>query len=195
MFRTPASIAVGAFPRITGKRRTFRRLRNTVPSRLQQQQLTFVQHQRNNSCNSSASCDPHTHSRVTSASQIPFLYRLWHLYLEPLIALSGAYHLALHPALYFSYMPASAHYSPASRIVYNQLASAYLAFAVIEALVLRSTDDIRVWKTVMWALLVCDAGHAYASWVEMGTRGFWCAWEWGGKDAVTMGLTGGAGGG
>jgi hypothetical protein len=121
-----------------------------------------------------------------SAQYIPFIYRLWHLWLEPPIALSGVYHLHWAPEQYFAYMPQTARYSPASQIVYNQLAASYLFFAVVEGLVLRSTYDLRVWRAVVFALLLCDAGHLYVAWLEMGTRGFLCAWLWRSHDAATM---------
>jgi hypothetical protein len=123
----------------------------------------------------------------TSASlAIPFVYRVWHLWLEPLTALSGVYLLHCAPEQYFEYMPQTAQYAVESQIVYNQLAASYLFFAIIEGLVLRTTYDLGVWRAVVFALLLCDAGHLYAAWLEMGTRGFVCVWAWRGHDAATM---------
>ena len=63
----------------------------------------------------------------------PFIYRLWHLYLEPFFALGGVYHLHWAPAQYFTFMPATSAYHPDSQIAYDQLASAYLFFAFTRA--------------------------------------------------------------
>jgi hypothetical protein len=126
---------------------------------------------------------------MSSASRIPRFYRIWHLWLEPWTALGGVYHLHCAPEQYFEYMPQTARYAPASQIVYDQLASSYLFFAAVEGFVLRSTDDVKVWRAVVFALLLCDAGHMYASWMEMGTRGFFLPWLWEGSDAMTMILT------
>jgi hypothetical protein len=126
---------------------------------------------------------------VLSASQIPRIYRLWHLWLEPWTALGGVYHLHWTPEQYFAFMPHTARYASESQIVYDQLAASYLFFAAVEILVLRSTDDVKVWRAVVFALLLCDAGHMYASWMEMGARAFLLPWLWGESDAVTMVLT------
>jgi hypothetical protein len=83
-------------------------------------------------------------------------------------------------------MPHTSQYKPESQIVCNQLASSYVLFALIEALVLRSTDDLKVWRAVVLALLVCDVGHIYAVWIEMSTHGLIFPWLWLQRDATTM---------
>jgi hypothetical protein len=114
----------------------------------------------------------------------PFVYILWHLYLEPIFALGGVYHLHFAPQEYFSYMPASSTYAPGSQIVYDQLAACYLFFAFVEGVLLRVVDDQQTWRTIVFGLLLCDLGHCYAAVAEMG-------WEvlggqmWRGKDGVT----------
>jgi hypothetical protein len=119
-------------------------------------------------------------------SRIPTLYQAWHLWFEPLIALSGVYHLHWAPEQYFDFMPRSSHYSPASQIVYDQLAASYLLFAAVEALVLRAANNLQVWRAVIFALLLCDAGHMYAAWAEMGTENFFRPWLWRTMDTITM---------
>ena len=59
----------------------------------------------------------------------------------------------------------------------TQLANLYLLLCINEALVLRATTDLRVWKTFLFGLLVADLGHLYSvhpvgSWV------YWRFWEW-----------------
>lgn len=117
------------------------------------------------------------------------MYRLWHLWIEPWTALGGAYNLHWRPEQYFAFMPRTSRYSAESQIVYDQLASTYLMFAAIELVVLRAADDLRTWKALVFALAVCDVGHMYAAWVEMGTADFFSPWLWQGKDTVTMVLT------
>ncbi|KAF1838603.1 hypothetical protein BDW02DRAFT_564705 [Decorospora gaudefroyi] len=115
----------------------------------------------------------------------PFVYVLWHLYLEPLCALAGVYQLHFMPRLYFSFMPSTSIYSSASQITYDQLASCYLFFAFIEGVLLRVVDDERIWRWIVFGLLLSDLGHCYAAWSEMGTEGILSAWAWRGKDGVT----------
>ncbi|TKA69590.1 hypothetical protein B0A49_05236, partial [Cryomyces minteri] len=42
------------------------------------------------------------------------------------------------------------------------LANLYLLFALNEALVLRSTSDIRLWRTLLAGLLIADFEHLYS---------------------------------
>ncbi|KAL7960485.1 hypothetical protein V8C34DRAFT_312590 [Trichoderma compactum] len=44
----------------------------------------------------------------------------------------------------------------------SQLANMYFFFAINEALVLRSTRDLRVWRAVLLVLLIADFGHLYS---------------------------------
>ena len=116
---------------------------------------------------------------------IPFFYRLWHLYLEPIGALGGVYHLHFVPREYFDYMPATSQYSPQSQIVCDQLAATYLLFAWIEGVLLRVVDDVRIWKYILFGLALCDAGHIFAAWQSAGTEWIFSPWLWDGRDIVT----------
>ncbi|USP79869.1 hypothetical protein yc1106_07143 [Curvularia clavata] len=117
----------------------------------------------------------------------PFIYSLWHLYLEPFFALNGAYKLHSDPKDYFSFMPSTATYSASSHIICDQLASAYLFFAFTEGVLLRVVNDKRTWRWILFGLLLCDLGHCYAAWCEMGDKVFG-AEGWRGKDGITNSL-------
>lgn len=117
----------------------------------------------------------------------PFIYLLWHLYIEPVLALGGVYHLHFAPREYFTFMPSTAGYSASSQIVYDQLASAYLFFAFVEGVLMRVVDDRRTWRYIVFGLLLCDLGHCYAAWGEMGDKVFG-AEGWRGRDGVTNSL-------
>lgn len=82
-------------------------------------------------------------------------------------------------------MPATSRYSATSQIVYDQLASTYLLFAFIEGVLLRVVDDVKIWKWIVFGLALCDAGHIYAAWCEMGTELSLSPWLWSQKDFVT----------
>ncbi|KAJ5022734.1 hypothetical protein J3E72DRAFT_16772 [Bipolaris maydis] len=117
----------------------------------------------------------------------PLIYILWHLYLEPVFALGGVYRLHFNPESYFDFMPSTSGYSASSQIVCDQLASAYLFFAFTEGVLLRVVDDKRTWRWILFGLLLCDLGHCYAAWCEMGYKIFGPE-GWGGKDGVTNSL-------
>jgi hypothetical protein len=63
-------------------------------------------------------------------------------------------------------------------IVLNQLANMYLAFALNEGLVLRSTRDVHVWRVFLFVLLLADFGHLYSV-VDAGSAElYWQFWRW-----------------
>ncbi|KAF1943614.1 hypothetical protein EJ02DRAFT_453090 [Clathrospora elynae] len=115
----------------------------------------------------------------------PFIYILWHLYLEPIFALGGVYHLHWAPEEYFTFMPSTSAYTPTSQLVYDQLAACYFFFAFIQGVLLRVVNDIKTWRWIVLGLMLCDAGHCYAAWYEMGTEFVLSPWLWSQKDVVT----------
>ncbi|KAF5358585.1 hypothetical protein D9758_007713 [Tetrapyrgos nigripes] len=107
-----------------------------------------------------------------SASSIPWFYKLFLLYIEPVSALAGAYYAALRPSDYLrdltlpqtSYATASdalpnPALSPEIAASLFQLANLYLLFALNEHLVLSSTNSLTTWRRLLFCLLVADFGH------------------------------------
>lgn len=121
--------------------------------------------------------------RVFSGVQLPLAYRLFFLIVEPAAALVGAYYAHFRPLDYLSLTHAASAPNAAgavplgTAIALSQLANLYLFFAVNEALVLRSTGDLRVWKTVLFCLLVGDVGHLYTV-RELGVEVYYGVWGW-----------------
>ncbi|PVI03821.1 hypothetical protein DM02DRAFT_640360 [Periconia macrospinosa] len=93
---------------------------------------------------------------------IPLPYRILHLYLEPLMALNGAILCIFNPSLFLSTFSPTLRYTHSSQIIYDQLAATYVFLAFVEGVVLRATTELRVWKTVLGGLLVCDVLHLLA---------------------------------
>jgi len=98
---------------------------------------------------------------------IPSLYRLFFLYVEPLATLVGAYYAWFLPKTYLELTheasaPGILGLPISTNVVLRQLANLYLAFVLNEALVLRSTNDLKVWRTLLFGLLVADFGHLYS---------------------------------
>lgn len=98
---------------------------------------------------------------------IPALYRLFLLYVEPVLAVQGAVMCARSPLWYLSVMTPHAnrsHYHPILQVVFDQLAATYLLFAFNQAVVLRVAEgNLRVWKAMVFGMLVCDVIHMYAT--------------------------------
>lgn len=101
---------------------------------------------------------------------LPLIYRFFFLVLEPISALVGAYFCHFRQSRYLQLLEGSSTSStllstdPAlgTSVAMSQLANMYLFFALNEAIVLRSTGDMRIWKTVLTVLLLADFGHLYS---------------------------------
>ena len=102
---------------------------------------------------------------------IPFAYRILLLWFEPFAASNGAFLCLFYPDSFlrtFTTLP----YAPDSQVIYDQLAATYVLFAWNEAIVLRFSQDLRVWKAIILGILMCDVVHLYASWHALGTEVF-----------------------
>ncbi|KAF2020426.1 hypothetical protein BU24DRAFT_982 [Aaosphaeria arxii CBS 175.79] len=127
---------------------------------------------------------------IPTASRIPVLYRALFLYIEPFSTLAGAvqahyrqsqYLQLTHPAS----APAHDRIPLSTSIVLTQLANLYFLLCINEALVLRCTRDLKVWKTFLFGLLVADFGHLYSvrlvgSWI------YWKFWQWNPMDVGSV---------
>ncbi|KAM5351179.1 hypothetical protein ACJ41O_003902 [Fusarium nematophilum] len=115
------------------------------------------------------------------AFRIHPIYRIFFLVLEPISALVGAFYSHFRQDTYLTLLDAPSAPSPgpgtATSVALSQLANMYLFFAINEALVLRSTADLRVWRTVLLGLLIADVGHLL-SLGELGTRVYWDVGGW-----------------
>lgn len=127
---------------------------------------------------------------------LPLIYRIFFLVIEPISVLVGAYFAHFDQNEYLKLTHAASAPSPiplGTTVAMSQLANLYLFFALNEALVLRSTSDMRVWKTVLFCLLIGDFGHLYT------VRGLgldiywtvsrWNAIDWGNIPFVYLGAT------
>ena len=53
-------------------------------------------------------------------------------------------------------------FDPSQQFLCDQIAGAYLFLAFAESMVLRSTSDIRVWRMMMYGLLISDIFNIYS---------------------------------
>ncbi|KAI3336628.1 hypothetical protein HD806DRAFT_12445 [Xylariaceae sp. AK1471] len=117
---------------------------------------------------------------------LPLTYRVFFLIVEPISALVGAFYAHFRQDAYLSMTHADSASSPiplGTSIVMSQLANLYLLFALNEALVLRCTGDITVWKMVLFVLLVADVGHLYS----VSGHGSWIYWDFAQWNAIDWG--------
>ncbi|KAI0025010.1 hypothetical protein F4780DRAFT_775483 [Xylariomycetidae sp. FL0641] len=129
-------------------------------------------------------------------SVLPLPYRLFFLIIEPMSALVGAFYAHFRQSEYLSMtdaLSAPQTLPTGTSVVMSQLANLYLLFALNEALVLRATGDLYVWRTLLFGLLVADFGHLYA----VSAVGSWVFWDvtrysaidWGNVPFVYLGAT------
>ena len=96
---------------------------------------------------------------------LPLIYRVFFLVLEPISALVGAFYNEFLQQRYLELLngPSTPSKVPLSTsVAMSQLANMYFFFAINEAIVLRSTADMRVWRAVLFVLLLADFGHLYS---------------------------------
>jgi hypothetical protein len=100
-------------------------------------------------------------------ANIPLPYLIFFLWIEPVATLAGAFYAWLRPTDYLQLTHAAS--SPGllglptgTKVALHQLGNLYLCFALNEALVLRATSDLKVWRTFLLGLLIADFGHLYA---------------------------------
>lgn len=116
-------------------------------------------------------------------SPIPLPYRLLFLYIEPFSALLGTYINLVSPPTYLLSLSPTATtstYSSLTYPIYAQLAGHLLLFAWLQAVLLRSTNDLKVWKTVLAGMVLCDLLHLWGSAQVLGWSGFVnpTTWRW-----------------
>lgn len=117
---------------------------------------------------------------ATTSFGVPFIYRMFFLLVEPISALAGAYfaHFRKSDYLQLTHAASSPDAIPlVTNVVLSQLANLYLFFALNEALILRSTNDLRVWKRLVFCMLLADFGHLY-SLRELGSQIYWSVTDW-----------------
>ena len=127
----------------------------------------------------------------------PFIYRFLFLYLEPISALLGTIINILDPLRYLqSLSPAAtaSSYSPLTKPIYDQLAAHLLFFSWSQAVVLRSTNDMKVWKALLFGMFLCDILHLFASYRILGPEVFFNPTFWRWEDWVNFIMLYGPGG-
>ncbi|KAF4966824.1 hypothetical protein FSARC_5539 [Fusarium sarcochroum] len=119
-------------------------------------------------------------------THVPFVYRFVFLWFEPFAALGGALLLHFSPETFLNTMSSAAKYAPDNQVIYHQVAATYTLFAYNEAVILRVTSDLRVWRAVIIGILICDALHILASYAAIGSV-IWNVGEWRWEDWVNLG--------
>ncbi len=127
-------------------------------------------------------------------SNIPTLYRILFLYIEPVAIISGAIQSFFTPTKFAVFLqPTSTTVSKELQIVFSYLSANYFLLAWLEAVVLRCTSSLKVWKVIQLGIFLSDAFHLYASANALGSTRFWDPRKWRAEDRINLGLIAGNG--
>lgn len=115
---------------------------------------------------------------VNSSTLCSILYTLFFHWIEPIATAVGAYYAFFRQNDYMEMtVPGVLGVSTRESIVLTQLANLYFVFALNEALVLRVTNDRRVWSTFLLGLLIADFGHLFSV-NAVGLEVYYEFWKW-----------------
>jgi hypothetical protein len=114
------------------------------------------------------------HTALNRSIALP--YRIYFLYLDPIMALGGVYLIATDATKFIkSTVPDTLSLEPSTitpliTLLLTNIAALYAYLAINEALILRVTNQLTVWKAVIAALVITDVGHVYAVWAAAPER-------------------------
>ncbi|KAG4440859.1 hypothetical protein IFR05_003672 [Cadophora sp. M221] len=114
-------------------------------------------------------------------ADIPAFYRIFFLYIDPLICLSGIYVLFFDHATYLANgIPHAISVDvvdPLAHFLLVALGSYALCIFGIQILLLRQFPDLKIWKIIMFSILSTDLGLLYGVYAA-DPRGFWDIGGW-----------------
>jgi hypothetical protein len=102
--------------------------------------------------------------------KIALPYRIFFLYVEPVLALGGTYLCIADPQRFLLgtvplpawIMASPLDISPLMQLLLTNIGALYALFAMNEAIVLRCTREKSVWYAIIGSMLASDIGHIYA---------------------------------
>ncbi|KAL5344076.1 hypothetical protein BJX70DRAFT_393499 [Aspergillus crustosus] len=120
--------------------------------------------------------------------QIPVFYRAVLLWYDPIGALFGCYMNLFAKDTYLnSYIPPSlATRDPSHNMIFNQLAAGFFVVATSQAILLRYTSDVNVWKILNGCLLGWDFILLWSLWNGLGVQGRLGPGSWRGEDLMAI---------
>ncbi len=128
-------------------------------------------------------------SNTITLSRIALHYRIYFLYIEPIMALAGAYICVFQPDRYVSgtvpfpaYIAAPIPITPVFQMMLTNIGALYLLFSMLGGILLRLTREKNVWLATLAGMLMSDVGHIYAAYAVAPERilqvGAWTSEEW-----------------
>ncbi|CAH0024746.1 unnamed protein product [Clonostachys rhizophaga] len=107
---------------------------------------------------------------MASATSAPAFYRFFFKNLDPLVAMYGVYLNFFAQEMAVTGPAPNSHYDPDQVFLFFQCGGLALAIAFITAAVHRSTEDLKVWRAVQFALLLADIAALVGIYLSLSTQ-------------------------
>jgi hypothetical protein len=125
----------------------------------------------------------------SSVHPIPVLYRVTFNWIEPFLASAGALQAYFFPQSLQEIETPSILYHPNLQPLFTQRTGSWLLLAFNDAVTLRATRDVRIWRLILAAGLLSDLFYTLSILEERGAARFWNPVVWDGNDWITILLT------
>jgi hypothetical protein len=128
---------------------------------------------------------------MAPSPRVPFYYRLFFTWLDPIICVWGAYMDFFTPKVVLSsHIPNPAAPDIGHAMILKQRGGGMLNFAVLSAVLLRYTSDIEIWRIAQAAFLLVDISYFWSVYEVLESQGrlgweTWRAEDWGSLVIVT----------
>jgi hypothetical protein len=121
---------------------------------------------------------------IKASTAIPAAVRITLTVLEPMATIYGIFLGIVKPDVLMSdhFSRGTIAYAPETKTLYTQLSGMWAFFAFVEAFVLGSFDDLRLWRRICVGFLVCDVffyqamAEAVGGWTVFLSPS--TAWDW-----------------
>jgi hypothetical protein len=124
-----------------------------------------------------------------SPHPVPLVYRITFNWIEPFFATAGALQAYFAPRSLQEIETPSITYSPNLQPLFTQRTGLWLLLAFNDAVTLRATRDVRIWRLILAAGLFSDFFYTLSILEDRGATRFWNPLAWDVNDWITLVLT------
>jgi len=124
-----------------------------------------------------------------SQHPVPLIYRIAFNWVEPFFATAGALQAYIFPRSLQEIETPSIKYSPILQPLFTQRTGAWLLLAFNDAVTLRATQDIIIWRLILAGGLFSDFFYTLSILEDRGSAKFWDPMAWDMNDWITITLT------